>query len=208
MDKSLQKVQAAADKVNAENARQRAELEKGLAEAKKAQEAAADLKDAAMEIAKFNAACDEEARARDQVSFYKTRLDQLDVQPLMSETEYNGHLEAVDQAVKTAAANFIDTAARLMPEIIKARSEYAETVANADAILTKLDAGAHVLQSKYRFREKRYIHEDPVYKEDRNEWRQYAVRYTPRILKLITADEETSKAAIAAWRAAVFTENN
>ena len=208
MDKSLQKVQAAADKVTAESARQRAELEKGLAAAKKAQEAAADLKDAAMEIAKFNAACDEEARARDQVSFYKTRLDQLDVLPLMSEEEYNGHLEAVDQAVKTAAANFIDTAARYMPEILKAKAEYAETIEQADAILTKLDAGAHVLQAKHRYRTKKYIHADPVYKEDRLEWRHYVVRYTPRILKLITADEETSKAAIAAWRAAVFTENN
>lgn len=153
----------------------------GLEAAQDAQRAAAQAKEDATTEADFYKACEAEARARDKVAFYQRRLDAMRYTPRMDEAEYQHHTNAIQAAVESAAAEFRRTAEKAMDAILAARAAYLDTVTDADRALIALDDAANVLQSKYRYHIDTYANGDDgpieVRREDRDEWRRYAVRF-------------------------------
>lgn len=206
MNKEIKKVADVAAALEKENPETRAQYLKGVADAQKAQEAAAKAKEDAESEAAFDKACDDESHARDKEAFFRRQLDRLDYTPRMNEADYNKHVDAVKAAVEKAAADFRRVAEKAIDDIAAAKAAYIEITKEADAALTALDTAANVLQSKYRYKTVTYTGDTPAqYVEDRSEWTRHAIRYTGngKGFDLIARDgADWNKKTCAAWHAA------
>ena len=206
MNKEIKKVADVAAALEKENPETRAQYLKGVADAQKAQEAAAKAKEDAESEAAFDKACDDESHARDKEAFFRRQLDRLDYTPRMNEADYNKHVDAVKAAVEKAAADFRRVAEKAIDDIAAAKAAYIEITKEADAALTALDTAANVLQSKYRYKTVTYTGDTPAqYVEDRSEWTRHAIRYTGngKGFDLIARDgADWNKKTCAAWKAA------
>ena len=132
MNKEIKKVADVAAALEKENPETRAQYLKGVADAQKAQEAAAKAKEEAESEAAFNKACDDESHARDKEAFFRRQLDRLDFTPRMNEADYNKHVDAVKAAVEKAAADFRRTAEKAIDDLVAARAEYLAITKEAD----------------------------------------------------------------------------
>ena len=206
MNKDIKKVLDAAAALEKGNPETRAQYLKGVADAQKAQKAAAKAKEDAESEAAFDKACDDESHARDKEAFFRRQLDRLDYTPRMNEADYNKHVDAVKAAVEKAAADFRRVAEKAINDIAAAKAAYIEITKEADAALTALDTAANVLQSKYRYKTVTYTGDTPAqYVEDRSEWTRHAIRYTGngKGFDLIARDgADWNKKTCAAWKAA------
>ena len=206
MNKEIKKVADVAAALEKENPETRAQYLKGVADAQKAQEAAAKAKEEAESEAAFNKACDDESHARDKEAFFRRQLDRLDFTPRMNEADYNKHVDAVKAAVEKAAADFRRTAEKAIDDLVAARAEYLAITKEADEALIALDVAANVLQSKYRYKTITFTGDTTAqYVEDRNEWTRHAIRYNGngKGYDLVAKDgTDWNKKTCAAWKAA------
>ena len=206
MNKEIKKVADVAAALEKENPETRAQYLKGVADAQKAQEAAAKAKEDAESEAAFDKACDDESHARDKEAFFRRQLDRLDYTPRMNEADYNKHVDAVKAAVEKAAADFRRVAEKAIDDIAAAKAAYIEITKEADAALTALDTAANVLQSKYRYKTITFTGDAPAQNvEDPAEWTRHVIRYasTGRELTLVAwTGTEWNDTICAAWTAA------
>ena len=210
MNETFQAVLDAATAIDTSAPKIRAEYVQKMAEAQEAQRAANEAKASAETEKAFNKACDDESRARDKEEFYRRMISKIDYTARMDESEYFGHVHAVEDEVNAAAEEFRKAAEKAMLEIVAARSKYEATAAEADKVLIALDAAAYVLQVKYRYKEWQLIGKPSAYIEDPSEWINHAVRYrgNGRAFNLAVCDKNQNApdtynpVLTAAWHAA------
>lgn len=205
--KKNEKLEAVADIVAAirkSSPEKRDQILKEISDSKAAQSAAIQAKEAAETGADFDKACDEERRAHDREIFLQRRLEQIDSTPNMNEIEYYSAVGAVNEEVKAAAEKFRGVAENAISAIVAAKNEYLEVTTRANEILIALDNASDVLQKKYRYREVKYIGQEPDLKRDPNEWKRHAIRYdTEKAFEIAANDGDKFNISVyPAWNAA------
>lgn len=177
MNKELVKIQEASEKIMKAYPDKRSSFAADVQKAKSDLQKAKDRLEAAEDINEYDNAAAEVHRAELAVKFSNSALEKLDVAPRMEEHDYQNAIDTCKKIMDQAVQEYRKKAAALMEQLKTIRGEYLRTADDVNDTLVKLDNAANVLQSKYPYKEYKYVNAPSEFKKDPNAWREFAVRY-------------------------------
>jgi len=177
MNKELVKIQEASEIIMKAYPDKRSSFAADVQKAEADLQKAKDRLEAVEDINEYDSATEEVKRAELVVKFAKTALEKLDSAPRMAESEYNSAVKTCTSIMDKAAAEYRKKTVALMEQLKAVKDEYMAIAKDVNNTLVALDNAANVLQSRYPFREYKYVNAPSKFEKDPNAWREHAVRY-------------------------------
>lgn len=185
---------------------QAAELQKKIEEAKAARLEAKATKETAMNANVFSDADAAMKEAEAQYALNIELLDHLKYAPRMEEEEYDRAVQSCLSLAQQARDTFREATDKHLSKLQEARDEYQKTIDEINLTIRELDAGANILQNKYRKRAITRYKAPSTFIDDPNEWKRHAVNISPAELFCHDENHEHPYAThishyVAAWQA-------
>lgn len=176
MEKTLMEIRDRAAVVREEYSGKEADAREALRAAEAEKREAQRASEETLTEADFEEA---EARIRDaerKAAFQTRLLEHLKYSPRMDEAEYDQAVETCRKFAEEARDKFRKAAQEHLSKLKSEREEYDAVICAINDTLKELDAGANVLQSRYKKRVVRRQNMDPVSVDDPYEWKRHALR--------------------------------